>query len=69
MSANLDGSNPTVISAAPGTRIFGIAVDNTANKLYWADRDMGEIKRSNLDGTGSESLLTGLASPRGIFIK
>lgn len=69
MQANLDGSGSVKIADAPGTRIHGMAIDYRENKLYWADRDNGTIKRANLDGTGVENFLSGLGSPRGIFIQ
>lgn len=69
MQANLDGTGAVAIAAAPSTRIFGFAIDHDTNKLYWSDRDAGEIKRANLDGTGAETFLSGLDSPRDIFIK
>lgn len=69
MQANLDGSGIVKIADAPGTRIHGMAIDYHENKFYWADRNNNTIKRSNLDGTGVEPFLSGLSSPRGIFIK
>ena len=67
--ANLDGSNPAIVTATGSTRIFGIDVDHEFNKVYWSDRDLGEIKKANLDGTSPETVLSGLGSPRGFFIK
>jgi DNA-binding beta-propeller fold protein YncE len=52
--ANLDGSNMNTISGANGP--MGIAVDSTAGKLYWSDAYT--ISRSNLDGSGLESVIT-----------
>ncbi|MEO6681361.1 MAG: DUF5050 domain-containing protein [Ginsengibacter sp.] len=69
MQANLDGSGIVKVADAPSTRIHGIAIDNSQNKLYWADRNKGIIYRANLDGTEKETFLSGLGSPRGIFIK
>ena len=69
MQANLDGSDITKLIAVPGTRVHGMAIDYDAGKFYWADRDKGTIKRTNLDGTGEEAFLSGLRSPRGMFIK
>ena len=66
--ANLDGSNIQTIDDN-GTRIYGMAIDNDANKLYWSGRDSGELYSANLDGTGREVLKTGIASPRGLFLK
>lgn len=69
MQANLDGSGIIKFAAVPGTRVHGMAIDYDANKFYWADRDKGTIKRANLDGTSEETFLSGLRSPRGMFIK
>lgn len=68
-SANLDGTGIKVIATTAKTRIHGIDIDYKSNKLYWSDRDGKEIKRSDLDGSNAESVITGLDSPRGIFIK
>ena len=69
MQANLDGSGIVKIADAPSTRVHGMAIDYSNNKFYWSDRDKGMIKRANLDGTGAETFLSGLSSPRGVFIK
>ncbi|MCO5238817.1 MAG: DUF5050 domain-containing protein [Chitinophagaceae bacterium] len=69
MQANLDGSGIVKIADVPGTRIHGMAIDYDAGKFYWADRSNGVIRRCNLDGSGAEPFLSGLGSPRGIFIK
>ena len=67
-SANLDGTGIIDIDDTQ-SRIYGIDIDKDLNKLYWSARDLGEIYRANLDGTGKEVLKTGLTSPRGIFLK
>ena len=69
MQSNLDGSGIVKIADVPSTRVHGMAIDYTENKFYWTDRDKGFIKKSNLDGTGVENFLSGLKSPRGMFIK
>jgi len=69
MMANLDGSQVEKFADVPGTQVFGIAIDYSTNKLYWTERDNGLIKRANLDGSAAETVLSGLSSPRGIFIK
>jgi hypothetical protein len=69
MQANLDGSGVVKIVDVPSTRVHGMAIDYDANKFYWADRDKGVIRRSNLDGTEVETFLSGLRSPRGLFIQ
>lgn len=65
--ADLDGSNVETI-AERATRIYGIQIDNEANKLYWGGRDTGEIYRADLDGSNKEVLKSGLGSVRGIAL-
>lgn len=66
--ANLDGSNIQTVDAN-GTRIYGMDIDYDEGKMYWSGRDSGELYRANLDGSAKEVLKTGIASPRGIFLK
>lgn len=52
-------------------RVRDVELDLDANKIYWADRDRPDIRRQNLDGTGSEVLFTaadGLGRPHGLWI-
>ncbi|MEP6645675.1 MAG: PKD domain-containing protein [Saprospiraceae bacterium] len=65
---NLDGTGGITVDDN-GTRIYGLAIDYTDNKLYWSARDTGELYRADLDGANHEVLLTGLTSPRGLFLK
>ncbi|MEZ4793325.1 MAG: PKD domain-containing protein [Gelidibacter sp.] len=66
--ANLDGSNIQTVDSN-GTRIYGMDIDYELGKIYWSGRDSGELYRANLDGSGNEVLKTGIASPRGMFLK
>ena len=66
--ADLDGGNVEIIDDTD-SRIYGIAIDNENNKLYWSGRDAGTITSSNLDGTHKAVLKSGLSSPRGLFLK
>ncbi len=43
-----------------------IALDVDAGKMYWTD--FTRIRRTNLDGSNAETLVTGLGSPRGIAL-
>ena len=46
---------------------YGIALDATAEKMYWTDSGTGKIQRANLDGTSIEELVTeDMVCPRGI---
>ena len=57
-----DGVSITVATeTAPGGR--------DANRMYWTDTTAGKIQRSNLDGSGVETLVTtGLEAPIGIAL-
>lgn len=65
---NLDGTNRVDINNN-GTRIYGMAIDYSENKIYWSGRDSGEISKADLDGANLEVLKSGLASPRGLILK
>ena len=45
-----------------------IAVDVTGDKMYWVDKWTDAIRRSNLDGTNVEDLLTEVATPEDIAL-
>ena len=45
-----------------------IAVDVAGNKMYWVDKRTDAIRRSNLDGTAVEDLLTEVATPEDIAL-
>jgi sugar lactone lactonase YvrE len=66
--ANLDGSNvETLFDATQGLRTPDrIAVDSWAGRIYWTDLHAGVVQRSNLDGTGLETLPLELSNPRAI---
>jgi len=53
-----------------GPKPYGIALDVDAGMMYWTDAQYsnGKIQRANLDGSGVEDLVTGLAIPRGIAL-
>ena len=53
-----------VMDSLPG----GIAFDLLQGKMYWTSVIGGTIKRTNLDGTGSETIVSGLIRPRGIAL-
>jgi hypothetical protein len=61
--ANLDGSNVEPILSTPFFR--GLALDVASSKMYWTTSISsvnGQIMRANLDGTGSETVVSGLNS-------
>lgn len=52
--ANLEGSNPGQIISGQNNP-SGLAIDASAEKIYWADRGSGTVRRANLaDGSGVE---------------
>ncbi len=69
--ANLDGSNVTDIVTGVTPSKLGLAVDPTAEKLYFADLSgpTSRIRRSNLDGSDIEDLIdTGADAPDAIIL-
>ena len=66
---NLVATGSSVSDSSP----LGIALDLAGGKMYWTenetDIESGKIQRANLDGSGSEELITtGLSDPRGIAL-
>jgi PKD repeat protein len=59
--AKLDGTKVGTITSGMSRRIYGLAYDGDANKLYWADRGATKIMRANLDGTEAEVWFTGMS--------
>ena len=60
--ADANGSNPRAIYT-DGRFLDGLAVDSSANKLYWTDtldNEDGVIMQANLDGSNPTPLHTGL---------
>ena len=45
-----------------------IAVDAAEDKMYWVDKRLDAIRRSNLDGTQIKNLLTGVEEPEDISL-
>jgi len=55
---DLDGSHLTTIVPRGGTfTAKQLKLDKPSGKLYWSDREGMRIQRSNLDGTGLETLV------------
>jgi hypothetical protein len=56
--ADLDGGNLTTIVPLGGTFTpKQLQLDNKNRKLYWSDREGMRVMRSNLDGSGIETLV------------
>ncbi|MFQ5923624.1 MAG: DUF2341 domain-containing protein, partial [Anaerolineales bacterium] len=68
--ANLDGTTVENITPAGTDNPKSIALDVAAGKMYWTESGIaGErIRRANLNGTGTEVLVTGLVNVRGIAL-
>ena len=47
---------------------YGIALDSSSGKIYWADVKTGNIQRANLDGSEVEHLILGLDRPFGVAL-
>jgi hypothetical protein len=45
-----------------------MALDVAGGKMYWSDYGTNYVQRANLDGTGVETLVTGLGNPRQIAL-
>ena len=66
-SMAIDGSQRrTLISDIPNG--WGLDVSTTVGKVYWADRQGGNIMRANLDGGSPEMIASGLGQPHDIVI-
>ncbi len=63
-----DPTNRVRLLERDGRLILDLAVDETAGKLYWAEMNEGAyaqsagVWRANLDGTGSQQLVSGLTA-------
>ncbi|HHP7239261.1 T9SS type A sorting domain-containing protein [Longibacter sp.] len=76
--ANLDGSAETVLidnlaesvldDAGRFAGLADVAVDASRGKVYWSNVATGSIQRANLDGSGLDTVVSGLASPVGLDI-
>lgn len=73
--ADLDGSNVELLvdlwGQVPSPRLFGIALDPSANKMYWVNSpegSAGKIQRADLNGSDIQDIVTGLVNPHGIAL-
>ena len=58
--ANLDGTNVEDLVTTGLTTAHGIALDVSADKMYWANA--GKIQRANLDGSNVEDVITNVGA-------
>jgi hypothetical protein len=47
---------------------YGLALNISANKMYWTNGNGGEIIRSNLDGSDPQTVLSGLNGPTSLAL-
>lgn len=66
--ANFDGTGIATVATSISRVVYGLAYDKDGEKIYWVDRNLNKISRSNLDGTGTETWLTTASAPRGLAI-
>lgn len=69
--SNLDGSEPEDLITTGQLHPVAVALDTIHGKLYWTDLEgnldgTGSIKRSNLNGSNAETLLTGIDEANGL---
>ncbi len=62
-----DGSSPEILLRG-NVYPTGIAVDETAGKVYWTDPGQGAVYRSDLDGSRVEEVFQGRGHPGGLAI-
>ncbi|MFN0136776.1 MAG: dockerin type I domain-containing protein [Phycisphaerae bacterium] len=63
------GEPEPVTLSAPGGGLRSLAIDSSASKIYWSDVDQFAIRRSNLDGSNVEDVITtGLVFPAAIAL-
>ena len=61
--ANPDGTEVEDLVTMGVREPYGIAVDVSAGKMYWANNGADKIQRADLDGSNVQDLVTGLGSP------
>jgi hypothetical protein len=68
--ANLDGSGQEHLPASGGAPVSGMALDVADGKMYWTGFDdvNGDIRRANLDGSGTEVLVRNVNFPAGVAL-
>lgn len=63
-----NGTGEQTLVSSAGTNVVDVAVDLVNFKLIWTDYYNALIKRSNLDGTNVENLVTGVSAPHGVLV-
>jgi hypothetical protein len=70
MRADRSGANPTTLVSGAGSGIVDLVIDRVSSppKIIWGDVGNAKIRRSNLDGTSVEDLVTGASQVIGLAI-
>jgi hypothetical protein len=66
LRSDTDGSDQSTIVSSNFTSVLGLDVDLANRKIYWTNYvgvGTSSIRRSNLDGTSAENVVTGLDTP------
>ncbi len=67
--ANLDGSNAElIVSNHEAPFPIDLAINGQAKKLYWVDKELEVVRRSNLDGSDAEDLYGAKNPVRGLML-
>ena len=66
--AAVNGRNVEDIFAPPLRSTSHLVLDPFRDRMYWTDGVAGSIQSAHLDGSGLETLVTGLWGPRGITL-
>ncbi len=62
------GSSETIKSGLGFNSVWGLALDVSSEKIYFADKNTGQLLRVGFDGLGLTTLKTGLADPSSIAL-
>lgn len=66
---SFDGTGlKTVIDTANGNEPYFLDLDSVEGKIYWSGFANGNLYRANLDGSGSEMIITGNNNARGVCL-
>jgi hypothetical protein len=66
--ADRDGTNQTTLVSNAGSTVVDVVIDRTNSKIIWTDYDNAKIRRSDLNGSNVQDLITGVSMPRGLII-
>ncbi len=67
-SAKLDGSDVTTVDSMSSSHPRGVFVDPMVAKVFWTSYLTNMIESSNLDGTGRDTIASGLNNPMSVVV-